>query len=54
MDSYMGLLFHSVARNSKGNKVTKTIFTGSRVYYARGLTGDNFSKPEPDLCQGLG
>jgi hypothetical protein len=33
----------NVAGNGKGNKVTETIFTGSREFIM--LRGDNFSKP---------
>jgi hypothetical protein len=34
-----------VAGNSKGNKVTETIFTGSKEFIMLVDSGDNFSKP---------
>jgi hypothetical protein len=44
-----------VVRNSKGNKVTKTIFTGSREFIMLADSGEIISQsPEPQSVSGAG
>jgi hypothetical protein len=45
-----GQCTRNVVGNGEGNKVTEIIFAGNGVYYASGLRGDNFSKPQALVC----